>query len=192
MDIGTATEQHQDAGRTTASGNGLSVRLATRADEPEILQLLQTMHAENGIHPLDETLARETFNLAFDQKGGILGVVGPTNDIRAMLGLLITRFWFTSDWHLEEIFNFVRPDQRQGTHYAEDLINFARLCSTTCDLPLVIGVLTNRRVEAKVRLYQRILGVPSGAFWVYNAPAWHDQANDDFWRLAFKRRRRGE
>jgi hypothetical protein len=30
------------------------VRIATRQDEQEIMQLLQVMHAENGMMPLDE------------------------------------------------------------------------------------------------------------------------------------------
>ena len=149
------------------------------------------MHAESGMQPLDEEAARETFDLAFDRKGGILGVIGPQGDIRGMLGLLITRFWFTRDRHLEEIFNFVRPDCRQGTPYAEQLISFAKMCAKVpeINLPLIIGVLTNRRVEGKVKLYQRQLGVPSGAFFVYNSPDWHDQANDEFWRSAFRRKR---
>jgi len=167
------------------------VRLATRADEPEILQLLHIMHAESGMQPLDEDAARETFDLAFGRRGGIIGVIGPPGDIRGMLGLLITRFWFTRERHLEEIFSWVRPDCRHGTKYAEQLITFAKTCADLpeINLPLVIGVLTNRRVEGKTKLYQRHLGVPSGAFFVYNAPSWRDQANDEFWRSAFKRKR---
>lgn len=169
----------------------MNVRLATREDEPEIIRLLHVMHAESGMQPLDEEAARDTFDLAFDRRGGIIGVIGPPNDIRGMLGLLITRFWFTREHHLEEIFNFVRPDCRNGTPYAERLIEFAKLCADLpeINLPLVIGVLTNRRVEAKARLYQRRLGVPSGAFFVYNAANWQDQANDEFWRSAFRKRR---
>ena len=33
----------------------------------------------------------------------------------------------------------------------------------------MIGVLSNHRTEAKVRLYERQFGKPSGAFFLYNA-----------------------
>lgn len=143
---------------------------------------------------LDEECARAAFATAFDRRGGIIGVIGPVGDIHAAIGLTLSRYWFTKEWHLEEMFNFVRPDHRRGNTYAEDLIHFAKGCAEMegIDLPLVIGVLTNKRVEAKVRLYRKALGVPSGAFWVYNAKGWREQANPEFWKKAFTRHRRGK
>ncbi len=166
------------------------VRVATRADEPEIMQLLHVMHAENGMMPLDENCASEFFSRAFDRRGGIIGAIGPTGDIRAMIYLLLTRFWYTSASHLEECFNFVRPDCRSGVH-ARTLINFAQKCSDEIKVPLVIGVLTNNRMESKVRLYRRALGIPAGAFFVYGADwALCDPSSEDFWRTPFPARER--
>jgi hypothetical protein len=167
-----------------------TVRIATRNDEREILDLLHIMHAENGMMPLSEDCAREFFNRAFDKKGGMIGVIGETGDVRAMIYLLITRFWYTNENHLEECFNFVRPDMRKSDH-ARTLIAFAQTCADSIKIPLVIGVLTNNRMEGKVRLYRRALGIPAGAFFVYGAN-WTegDPSNEDFWRAPFPHRKK--
>ena len=164
------------------------VRIATREDAEEIIRLLNLMHAENAMMPLDEDCAHEFFDRAFSKKGGIIGVIGETGNIRAMIYLLISRFWYTKDNHLEECFNFVRPDQRKS-NCAQQLIAFAKECSDKCKLPLLIGVLTNQRMEGKVRLYRRALGYPAGAFFVYGAN-WTEAepSNEDFWKTPFPNR----
>jgi GNAT superfamily N-acetyltransferase len=169
----------------------MTVRIATRADEGEIMLLLHLMHGECGMLSLDEDCARETFNLSFDRKGGIIGVIGEPKNIKAMICLLITRFWYTKENHLEELFNYVRPDARESDH-AKTLIAFAKECAEKIGIPLVIGVLTNKQMAPKVRLYRRILGTPAGAFFVHNRPArWagDDYANEDFWRATFAARK---
>lgn len=170
---------------TTKASTGEVVRIATRADEAEIVRLLHVMHAENGMHPLDERCASEFFSRAFDRKGGIIGVIGEPGGIKAMIYLLVTRFWYTRDAHLEECFNYVRPDCRKSD-YAATLIKFAQRCSDEIKIPLVIGVLTNNRMESKVRLYRQKLGIPAGAFFVYGAN-WSvcDPSSEDFWRAPF-------
>lgn len=167
-----------------------TVRVAAFEDEPEIIRLLHVMHSENGMMPLDEGCASEFFARAFQKKGGIIGVIGAPGDIKAMIYLLITNFWYTRTHHLEECFNFVRPDVRKST-YAQDLIGFAKSSADTLHLPLVIGVLANNRMEGKVRLYRRQLGHPAGAFFVYNAN-WTegDPTREDFWRDPFQERKK--
>ena len=165
-----------------------AVRIATKTDEDEIIRLLHLMHAEGGLLPLNEARARETFNHAFERKGGMIGVIGEPGDIKAMIYLLISRFWYTDENHLEELFNFVRPDLRKSD-YARQLIEFAKATSEQIGIPLVIGVLTNTRMEGKVRLYRRILGIPAGAFFVHNAK-WVSTtpSSEDFWQQPFPNR----
>lgn len=170
-----------------------SVRIATRSDEDEVMRLLTIMHAEGGILPLDEMEARKTFNMAFDRQGGILGVVGEPGDIKAMIFLLISRYWYTSHHHLEELFNFVRPDVRKSKeNYAPRMIEFAKKCANEIGIPLLIGVLTNQRMEGKVRLYRRSLGVPAGALFVHfpEGMGWQNEANEEFWKEPFPKRGR--
>lgn len=174
------------------------VRIATAADSDEIMRLLNMMHAEGGILPLSELAAKRTFDLAFNRQGGILGVIGEPGDIKAMIFLLISKFWYTEEHHLEELFNFVRPDVRHRPGksakegYAFQLIEFAKKCSNEIGIPLTIGILTNIRMEGKVRLYRRALDdVPAGAWFVHFPPGkgWQNETNADFWKEPFPQRR---
>jgi GNAT superfamily N-acetyltransferase len=164
------------------------VRIATKEDEPEILRLLEMMHSEGGMLPLNIDRAREMFARAFNRTGGILGVIGEKNDIKAMICLYISQYWYTNENHLEEIFNYVRPDHRK-TGYAKSLIVFAKDCADKIKIPLVIGVLTNQHMEAKVRLYRRVLGTPAGAFFVYGANWVNlELTNEEFWSGKFDKK----
>lgn len=141
--------------------------------------------------PLDEMEAKKTFDLAFNRQGGIIGVIGTPGDIKAMIFLLMSRFWYSRSYHLEELFNFVRPDLRKSPqNYASQLINFAKSCSDSINIPLTIGVLTNHRMEGKVRLYRRSLGVPAGAWFVHmpEGKHWQSELNEDFWKDPFPKR----
>lgn len=167
-----------------------NIRLAQPSDEPEIIRLIQMMHAENGWQPLDTDCVRETLARAFDRKGGIMAVIGTPGHIRAMIFVMITRWWFTRHNHLDELFNWVHPDHR-NSDYAKLLIEYVKTCSDELSetmgqkVPLMMGVLTNRRMGAKVRLYRRFFGMPVGAFFLHNA-GWvnHDNlTEEDFWRV---------
>lgn len=178
------------AAHTMAVPAAPRVRTATAADEPEILRLLHLMHQEGGLLPLDEANARAMFSRAFNRKGGIIGVIGPSDAIEGMIYLLLTRFWYTGADHLEELFNYVHPDHRKAGH-ASTLIRFAKTCADEISIPLAIGVLTNHRMAEKVRLYRRYLGAPAGAFFVYNA-SWVNQADEnvDIWKTLLREGRR--
>lgn len=171
------------------------VRLATIEDEPEILRLLQMLHAEGGMLPLDVDRAREMFARAFERRGGIIGVIGTPGSLRAMICLYMGQYWYTKESHLEEVMNFVSPEHRQST-YAKDLLCFARDCAEKMHIPLVIGVLTNMRMEAKIRLYRRIFGMPFGAFFVYGAkwvnlePSTPQYWNREWWVEKFYKKSR--
>ena len=166
------------------------VRIANRNDEDEIMRLLNQMHAEGGLLPLDEMEVRKTFHLAFNRQGGILGVIGEPGDIKAMIFLLISKFWYTKNHHLEELFNFVRPDVRKSKeNYAPRMIEFAKQCADEIGIPLTIGILTNQRMEGKVRLYRRSLGIPVGAWFIHGA-RWQNELNEEFWKEPFPKRGR--
>jgi len=170
------------------------VRIAQPSDLPEIQLLYNQLHSENGLMPLDMQMTTEMMNRAFNKDGGILGVIGEPGDIKAMIYLLIARLWYTKNHHIEELFNFVRPDMRKSKeNYAQRLIEFAKKCSDEIGLPLTIGVMTNQRMEGKVRLYQRSLGVPAGAWFVHMPPncKWqNEEPNTQFWKEPFPKRNR--
>ena len=158
---------------------------ATPNDLSEIMRLFRIMHAENAMFDLDEDCVAETFNRVLKKKEGVIGLIkGDAGDVRAMLYLLLTRYWYTQKLHLEELFNFVDLPWRK-TNYADALLRYAMHCQEVLGVPLVIGVLSGSRMEAKVRLYRRRLGMPSGAFFVSGAPPeYFERAqNFDLWRV---------
>lgn len=165
------------------------VRLATQRDEPALMEVCHALHRENGLFPMDDELVRNMLYRAFARQGGIIGVIGQENDIQAAIYVLISNYWYTRNSHLEELFNWVRPDCRKSDH-AETLIESAKGWAVEIGVPLLIGVVTNKRMEGKVRLYRRKLGYPSGAFFVYNATWDCEQAGEDFWRNPFPKRTR--
>lgn len=163
------------------------VRIAARDEEDAILGLCRELHAENGMVSMDDDLVRAMLRRSFDRQGGIIGAIGAPGAIEAMIFLLLTSFWSSRDTHLEELFSFVRPDHRKSDH-AETLVRFAVQCAKECEIPLVIGVVTSKRLAGKVRLYRRVLGNPSGAYFVVNAKWDSEPADRDFWEQVYRER----
>lgn len=142
------------------------------------MDLCRTLYGENALFSMDDNKVRHFLRKAFARDGAIIGVIGTPEHIEAAIYLLIGEFWYSTDKHLEEFFNYVRPEHRKSKH-AQALISFAKELSDD-QLPLLIGVLSTERTAAKVRLYRRQLGEPIGAFFFYDTkhiakgPAAHD------------------
>lgn len=143
------------------------VRTADRSDEGEIMDMCRMLHEENGLFSLNERKVRDVLGIAFDHRGGTLGVIGSPGSIEAMIFMLIVQgMWYTDEWHLEELFSYVRPECRRSEN-AKLLIQFAKQSSIELGIPLVIGIISNTKTEQKVRLYQRQFSKPNGAFFVF-------------------------
>jgi hypothetical protein len=87
--------------------------------------------------------------------------------------------WYSDHEVLEEKAIFIHPDFRSAKGgRARKLCEFSKHVSDSLGVPLIIGVLSNHRTEAKIRLYERQFGKPSGAFFLYNATTggWKDAA----------------
>lgn len=155
-----------------------NVRLATHKDEDEIFRILtEGLFHENGTFSLSETKARDFIRSAVDCQGGIIGVIDEGDQIAATIGMNLGTFWYSDDWHIEEYWNFVRPEFRNHigensdrSHYARDLINFAKWCAEKMGYVLNIGIISTTRTEAKCRLYGRNL-TPVGMFFMHNLEA---------------------
>lgn len=142
------------------------VRVAQPSEEQDVMRLCRSLHEENGIFDIDEDMVRAMLLRAFNRQGGIIGVIGEPGHLEAAIYMLLSHHWYSREPHLEELFNYVVPEFRKTSH-AKSLIAFAKRCSEEMNLKLVIGVVSNIRTEAKVRLYQRQLGTPAGAFFVF-------------------------
>jgi len=171
------------------------VRLATKDEEEEVMEMCREIHAENGLVSMAEDKVRQMLNRAFNKEGGIIGVIGKPGALEAIIMIVMTNFWSSDETHLEELFSYVRrpfrtkytgPETVKIPH-AESLIHFAKKCSDDIGVPLVIGIITNTRMAGKVRLYRSVLGYPAGAYFVIN-PKWingENLTNEDFWMTPF-------
>ncbi len=98
---------------------------------------------------------------------GYMGVIGPVGNIEAFTLMILGSYWYSEQWTLEELSNFVHPDHRKGTHHADTLLKYDKMLSDKLKIPLIIGVISNKRTEAKVRLYKRHFPM-AGAFFIHN------------------------
>lgn len=142
------------------------VRKAQVEDRAQILAMCEENHRENGQFSLSMDKVAAMVDRAFSRGGAVIGVVGGHNSIEGMMVLLISQFWYTDDWCLEELQNYVRPEFRRSTH-AKDMIAFGKRCSDEIGIPLVIGVVSNERTRPKMELYRRQLGDPVGGYFLH-------------------------
>lgn len=140
-----------------------------------------SLHGENGLFPLDGHKLDEALERYFRQEGAIIGVIGDVGTPVASIYLHVTQFFYTSDWVLLEEWAFVSPTQRRS-NYAIQLINYAKGVSDGMKMPLITGILSNKRTEAKVRLYERQM-MSIGRYFMHGqewlsseaAPAWTEK-----------------
>lgn len=150
----------------TDSTTETPVRIATAADEDAIMDLCRMLHEENGQFSMSEAKVRDALQTAFKRQGGLIGVIDGPKGLEGIILLTIGQLWYSDDWMLEEMFNFVHPDHRRSSH-AKRMIQFAKESADKLGIPLMIGVLSNTRTEAKVRLYERMLP-KAGAYFVHD------------------------
>jgi hypothetical protein len=154
----------------------LNVRIANLSDEADIYNLLtgeQGLYQENALFEMSAPKVRRAINMGLVRyKGvlgtpngpkGIIGVIEHDGKVVASVGMEFVQFWYSEDWLLSELWNFVHPDFRKTT-YAQDLINFAKWCSDGLSIPLHMGIISKSRVKAKVRLYKRTIPYAGGYF----------------------------
>lgn len=154
------------------------VRTARPDDHTEIWRLFLQGHRENGMF----TLAPEKVEF-FLQRAlnphlipewdtgprGAIGVIGDVGKLEGLVFVTIGCFWYTNDRHIEEYVVYVDPECRRSNH-ARALVAWCKLQSDRANIPLLTGIISNERTEAKVRLYERMLP-KVGAFFLYTTRA---------------------
>lgn len=144
------------------------VRPAVMGDFNDLIALGHEVFHENGLMNLDEDLIRNGALAAIQGVDSVIGCIGPVGAVHAAIHLSMRHFWYTSSPHLEELWAYVRPDYRKSRN-AQALVEFAKELAIELNRPLLIGVLSSHRTEAKVKMYRRRLGAPKGAYFLYNA-----------------------
>ncbi len=148
--------------------NDIHVRTAVPEDEESIMELCRLVNGENGVFAMNDEKVRELVRSCLYLHGGIAGVIGSKNKIESMVLLRISQYWYSDATFLEEMCVYVHPDFRAAKGgRARKLIEFAKKASEKLELPLMIGILSNSRTDAKTRLYERQFGSPAGAFFLY-------------------------
>lgn len=150
------------------------VRVARPEDHVEIWRLFLQGHKENGqfnLAPekvdffLQRALCPDMIPEWDTGPRGAIGVIGDVGALEALVFVTIGTYWYSNDRHLEEFLVFVDPECRRSNH-ARALVDWMKQQSDRTGLPLVTGIISNERTEAKVRLYQRMLP-KVGAFFLY-------------------------
>jgi hypothetical protein len=159
----------------------LYIRVATPEDLDDIMKIAMMAVEENGfVQPNPERLLQDIWpSLHLDE--GVIGAIGPkgTKKIEGVVLLRIGNLWYSDEKAVEEKAIFVAPEYRSAKGgRAKRLCEFSKKVSDELGLPLMIGVLSNQRTAGKIKMYQRIFGEPSGAFFLYNARtgAWKEAA----------------
>lgn len=158
--------------------NEPSVRIGTPEDVDAIMELALAACKENGfVNPNPLKLLQQIW-AALNNDHGIVGIIGDKDSpAEGAILLRVVDMWYSDDQILEEKAIFIHPDYRSAKGgRARRLCEFAKTVSDQLGIPLLIGVLSNDRTEAKVRLYERQFGTPTGAFFLYNARTGYAEA----------------
>jgi hypothetical protein len=141
------------------------VRMASPSDRGRLRELMVMLHGENGLFSISSGKVDQMLDRFYNRDHTLIGVVGDIGDPVAAIYLEITQPVYSDDWMLCEQFNFVHPEHRR-TSYARQLISYAKKAADQLSLPLMVGILSNKRTEVKMRLYDQVLP-RAGGYYVY-------------------------
>lgn len=98
---------------------------------------------------------------------GVIGVIGPVGSLEALVFVTISCFWYTHDKNIDECIVYVDPECRKSDH-ARALVHWMKEQVEITGIPLMTGVISTYRTEAKCRLYRQML--PKIGEFFYLAP----------------------
>lgn len=150
----------------------ISVREATPQDFDEIMRLSMAAAQENALSEPDMALVAKEIHGGITRNGGVIGVIGGPAGTRleGMIILKLSSMWYNLEPIIQDNAMFVDPDFRSAKGgRARKLAEWARDTSEKLGIPLAIGVISNTRTEAKVRLFERVFGPPAGVYFLHNA-----------------------
>jgi len=147
------------------------VRTGTPADVHDMMELARLATEENGLVKPNKIKLLQDIWAALNLERGIVGIIGEPGTVpEAAILLRIDEIQYGDDPCILEKAIYVHPDFRSAKGgRAAKLCDFALDMQKQFDMPLVIGILSNDRTEAKVRLYERKFGHAHGAYWIIGA-----------------------
>jgi len=153
------------------SDSDIFVRVGTPDDMDAMMEASLMGHEENAFVQVNPLKMAQDIWCALNQDHGIVGIIGePGELIEGAVLLRMGTMWYSDTQVVEEKAIFIRPEYRSAKGgRARRLCEFSKKVSDSLGVPLIIGVLSNHRTEAKIRLYRRQFGEPAGAFFLYGA-----------------------
>jgi GNAT superfamily N-acetyltransferase len=155
-----------------------TVRIAKQGDRQEVWRLLLQSHRENGQFALAPDKVDWLVSRALQPElipewdtgaRPVIGVIGDVGALEAIALISADSFWYSHERHISEYLVFVDPECRKSNH-ARAMIEWMKRQSDNTGLPLLTGIISTERTEAKVRLYRRM--VPFiGCFFLYRKAA---------------------
>ncbi len=166
-----------DAAKKPLNRQRSVLRIAQADEENDLMDFCHELWEENGkeFFSFDADKCRGHLRRSFEKKGGLFAVIGEPGKVAAGALLLIDEQYYSKDFALFELFNYVRPDHRRSQH-AKTLLIWETNMAQKLGLPLLVGITSSTRTVAKVRLYRRVLGDPTGAYFVFQPKALYTAA----------------
>ena len=156
------------------------VRIGTPADVDDAMAVIMQCHEENGFVEADTGKILGDLWAALNLEEGITGLIGGQG--KPLEGCVVLRMGtigYSKVVLVEEKMLFVHKDYRrvrvgpERRSHALMLGEFSKKVADDLHKILLIGVLSNHRTKAKVRLYESMFGEPAGAFFLYGAKTGH-------------------
>lgn len=145
------------------------VRFGTMRDMDELMALCRNLATENAICPMMDNLVEQMLEGCLRHRTGFIGVIGEPGSIEGAMCLRWGTMWYNNSyWWLEDAFCHVLPDYRASNN-ASELIEWSQWWAESLEIPLMLGIVSNERTKAKIKLYERKLGPMSGALFLVGA-----------------------
>jgi hypothetical protein len=148
-----------------------SVLIAKQEHIELVLPLVLLSLKETGLFEVNESKVRNYVINALLGRGSICGIVlGNDKSVQGFVLLDISETWYSNEKVLAEREVFVHPDFRGSKGgRARALCELAKKIANSLSIPLYVGLESEGKTDAKVRLYERQFGKPTGSLFLYGA-----------------------
>jgi hypothetical protein len=133
-----------------------------------LMDATRAAHEENGQHQISVDKCAKIVWRGVTKQQALMAVIGDPLLVKAFISLEIDPVYYSEDYNIFERILFVRKEFRRHNHAAR-LIRYAKHVSDEMGMDLMVGIISDHRLEAKARLYERELA--KGGVWFTHHPA---------------------
>jgi hypothetical protein len=157
----------------------LQIRIGTPEDIHDVMRMAQEACDEHAIFPPSPRKMLAVNWPSLHRDNGVAGILCTKDgEVVGATVLRIGEVWYSEQKVLEEAFIFIKKEYRTVKGgWARKMCEFSKKMSEELGIPLIAGIVSNVRTEAKIRLYERQYGKPNGAFFYYTAKTGIEQSH---------------